>query len=95
MRLFDVTRTLRPGMPTYPGEPGPEIAAVRAAVLRALNVLTRVLGISHLDDPAFPSLLDCQAKASELRVAVSRAGIEVAYATADSSAGAMALGSCM
>jgi class 3 adenylate cyclase len=53
-----------------------EIAAVRAAARRAINVLTRVLGISHLDDPAFPSLLECQAKASELRVAVSRAGQE-------------------
>src|SRR6266446_5353083 len=66
-----------------PSTDGPEIAAVRAAVLRALNVLTRVLGISHLDDPAFPSLLDCQAKASELRVAVSRAGIEGRSATQD------------
>jgi class 3 adenylate cyclase len=62
---------------------GTEIAAARAAVLRALNVLTRVLGISHLDDPAFPSLLDCQAKASELRVAVSRAVSEGRSGTAD------------
>jgi class 3 adenylate cyclase len=53
-----------------------EIAAVKAAARRAINALTRVLGISHLDDPAFPSLLECQAKASELRVAVSRAGNE-------------------
>lgn len=53
-----------------------EIAAVKAAVRHAINVLTRVLGISHMDDPAFPSLLECQAKASELRVAFSRAGHE-------------------
>ena len=56
-----------------------EIAAVKAAARRAINVLTRVLGISHLDDPAFPSLLECQAKASELRVAVSRAGDRFAW----------------
>ena len=66
-----------------PSTDGTEMAAVRAAVLRALNVLTRVLGISHLDDPAFQSLLDCQAKASELRVAVSRAASEGRSATAD------------
>ena len=60
-----------------------EIAAVKAAVRRAINVLTRVLGISHLDDPAFPSLLECQAKASELRVAFSRAGNEGRGPTAD------------
>jgi class 3 adenylate cyclase len=90
-RLFEVTWL--PTTTTIGAEPateaaalstdGSEIAAVRAAVLRALNVLTRVLGISHLDDPAFPSLLDCQAKASELRVAVSRAGIEGRSATQD------------
>jgi len=51
-----------------------EIAAFKVAVHRAIGVLTRVLGIIHLDDPAFPSLLECQAKASELRVAFSRAG---------------------
>src|SRR5215470_2455910 len=53
-----------------------QMAAVKAAVQRAIGVLTRVLGITHLDDPAFPSLLECQAKASELRVALSRAGNE-------------------
>ena len=39
-------------------------------------MLIRVLGIVHLDDPAFPALLECQAKASELRLAFSRAGAE-------------------
>src|SRR5204862_1722158 len=50
-----------------------EIAAFKSAVQRAIGVLTRVLGIMHLDDPAFPGLLECQAKASELRLALSRA----------------------
>ena len=89
-RLFEVTWL--PTGTTIPEEPAPEaapatdgadIAAVRTAMLRALNVLTRVLGISHLDDPAFPSLLDCQAKASELRVAVSRAASDGRSATAE------------
>jgi class 3 adenylate cyclase len=61
-----------------------EIAAVKAAVQRAISVLTRVLGITHMDDPAFPSLLECQAKASEYRVAFSRAGNEGRGPTADS-----------
>ena len=25
MQIFDVTRTLQPGMATWPGEPGPEL----------------------------------------------------------------------
>lgn len=29
MKIYDVTVTLRPGMPTWPGEPGPEIAPLR------------------------------------------------------------------
>jgi class 3 adenylate cyclase len=71
-----------------PNEPAPatgetEIAAVKAAVHRALTVLTRVLGITHMDDPAFPSLLECQAKASELRVAFTRAGGEGRNLTAE------------
>jgi hypothetical protein len=36
-----------------------------------------------MDDPAFPSLLECQAKASEYRVAFSRAGAEGRGANAD------------
>ena len=53
-----------------------ETAAFKAAVQRGIGVLTRVLGVVHLDDPAFPALLECQAKASELRLALSRAGGE-------------------
>jgi hypothetical protein len=26
MRIYDITRTLEPGMPTWPGEPGPELS---------------------------------------------------------------------
>ena len=53
-----------------------ELAAFKAAVQRANSVLTRVLSIVHLDDPAFPALLECQAKATELRLAFSRAGAD-------------------
>lgn len=53
-----------------------EIAAAKAAVQRAIRALTRVLGITHMDDPAFPSLLECQAEASKLRVEFSKAGSE-------------------
>ena len=80
-RLFEVTwHPAAFGEPTASDEPPfaveEEIAAFRAAVQRANGVLTRVLGIVHLDDPAFPALLECQAKASELRLAFSRAGAE-------------------
>src|SRR5437870_3183598 len=86
-RLFEVTwHPAAFGEPTASDEPPfaveEEIAAFRAAVQRANGVLTRVLGIVHLDDPAFPALLECQAKASELRLAFSRAGGERRGATA-------------
>jgi class 3 adenylate cyclase len=76
-RLFEVTwHPAAFGEPTATDEPPAageeEIAAFKAAVQRANGVLTRVLGIVHLDDPAFPALLECQAKASELRLAFSR-----------------------
>jgi len=80
-RLFEVT-----WHPTASGEPSTteaapatdeaEIAALKAAVQRAIGVLTRVLAITHMDDPGFPSLLECQEKASQLRVKFSRAGSE-------------------
>src|SRR5437773_765733 len=77
-RLFEVT--WRPGAlgeasasAETPAPGGEEIAAFKTAVQRAIGVLTRVLGVTHLDDPAFPALLECQAKASELRLALSRA----------------------
>jgi class 3 adenylate cyclase len=47
-------------------------AALEAAVQRAIGVLNRVLVIMHRDDPAFQPLLECQAKASELRLMLSR-----------------------
>jgi hypothetical protein len=86
-RLFEVTwHPAAFGEPTATDEPPApdeeEIAAFKAAVQRANGVLTRVLGVVHLDDPAFPALLECQAKASELRLAFSRAGAERRGATA-------------
>src|SRR2546426_7642676 len=86
-RLFEVTwNPAAFGEPTASDEPPAageeEIAAFKAAVQRANGVLTRVLGVVHLDDPAFPALLECQAKASELRLAFSRAGGERRGATA-------------
>src|SRR5262245_21563054 len=88
-RLFEVTwhpaSALGEQQPVQPAAATDEteIAAVKSAVQRALTVLTRVLGISHMDDPAFPSLLECQAKASELRVAFTRAGAEGRNLTAE------------
>ena len=87
-RLFEVTwHPAAFGEPTVSAEAPSageeeEIAAFKAAVQRANGVLTRVLGVVHLDDPAFPALLECQAKASELRLAFSRAGAERRGATA-------------
>ena len=55
MRLFDVTRPLRPGMPTWPGEPGPELCAVkRIADGGPANVSRLTLGLhtgTHVDAP--------------------------------------------
>ena len=45
-------------------------AATAEARKRALAVLDRVLAISHADDPGFPTLVQCQAKAKALRNAV-------------------------
>jgi len=45
-------------------------AATAEARKRALAVLDRVLAISHADDPGFPTLVKCQAKAKELRQTV-------------------------
>ena len=53
-----------------------ELQAFKTAVQRANGLLTRVLSVVHLDDPAFPALLECQAKATELRLAFSRAGAD-------------------
>jgi class 3 adenylate cyclase len=46
--------------------------ALEAAVQRAIGVLNRVLAIAHRDDPAFQPLLECQARATELRLKLSR-----------------------
>ena len=85
-RLFEVTwHPATFGEPTASAEApstGEEEFAFKAAVQRANGVLTRVLGIVHLDDSAFPALLECQAKASELRLAFSRAGGDRRGATA-------------
>lgn len=61
---------------------GSRQAALEAAVQRAIGVLNRVVGISHPEDPAFRPLLECQAKASELRLKLSR----LAASSRDSSA---------
>src|SRR5262245_47581753 len=47
--------------------------ALEVAVQQALAVLSRVLVIGHRDDTAFHPLLECQAKASDLRLKLSRA----------------------
>src|SRR5215470_5281340 len=71
-RLFEVSwKAVPPGV-----QDEAEISAVEGAVQRALGVLNRVLGIGHRDDPAFRPLLECQAKASELRLTLSRAVAE-------------------
>src|SRR4029434_4634088 len=80
-RLFEVGWD-----PTGLGEPGSSADAASAdeegqqafkvAVQRANGVLARVLSVVHLDDPAFPALLECQAKATELRLAFTRAGAD-------------------
>ncbi len=51
---------------------GSRQVALEAAVQRAIGVLNRVMGVSHPDDPAFHPLLEVQAKASELRLKLSR-----------------------
>src|SRR5262245_45192664 len=80
-RLFEVTwNAAALGEPATAGEGTSageeELAALKAAVQKANGILTHVLSIVHLDDPAYPSLLECQAKASELRLAFSRGGAD-------------------
>src|SRR3989442_206854 len=80
-RLFEVTWHATSGEqsdaePALASGDETQIAALKAAVQRAIGVLTRVLAITHMDDPGFPLLLECQEKASQLRVRFSRAGIE-------------------
>src|SRR4030095_378954 len=79
-RLFEVA--WRPTLGEQGGSaeaPSPDEGgeqAFRAAAQRANGVLARVLSVVHLDDPAFPALLECQAKATELRLAFTRAGAD-------------------
>src|SRR3990170_2567111 len=51
----------------------PETQADMGVVHDAIAVLSRVLSVTHLDDPAFRPLLECQAKATDLRLPLSRA----------------------
>lgn len=53
-----------------------DAAALTTMIQRAIGLLNRVLGLTHLDDPAFGPLLECQAKAGELRLELARAGSE-------------------
>jgi len=49
-----------------------DTAALTAAVQRGIGVLNRILSVTHLDDPAFGPLIECQAKAGEFRLLLSR-----------------------
>ena len=55
MRIIDITLTLRPDMPTWPGEPGPRIEPLaRIAQGKPANVSTLILGDhtgTHVDPP--------------------------------------------
>ena len=77
-RLSEV-RWLRPERQT-PASDGADVDGARTetqadmgVVHDAIAVLSRVLSVTHLDDPAFRPLLECQAKATDLRLALSRA----------------------
>jgi arylformamidase len=54
-RIYDVTRTLRPGMATWPGEPGPEVTMIKEmAAGHAADVSHLSLGVhtgTHVDAP--------------------------------------------
>src|SRR5256886_925032 len=52
---------------------------------RVLAVLDRIMTINHVDDPNFAALLDCQAKAREIRAA----GLDPTGPTAESAAAVM------
>src|SRR2546430_1519748 len=52
---------------------------------RVLAVLDRIMTINHVDDPNFAALLDCQAKAREIRAAV----LDPTRAPAESAAAVM------
>jgi len=55
MKIYDVTRTLKPGMATWPGEPGPQLTLLkRMAAGEAADVSHLALGVhtgTHVDAP--------------------------------------------
>jgi len=55
MRIYDVTRTLEPGMATWPGEPGPELRLIKQmSAGDAADVSHLSLGVhtgTHVDAP--------------------------------------------
>jgi len=51
---------------------GAEEKETAAAIQHAIDVLNRVLSITHKDDPVFRPLVECQAKASDLKLTLSR-----------------------
>jgi len=59
--------------PAGAGEERPSREGLETAVQRAIGVLNRVLVVMHRDDPAFQPLIECQARAGELRLRLSRA----------------------
>jgi class 3 adenylate cyclase len=76
-RLCEVTwrppdATAQAGGEAAPAKGEEEAAALTAAIQRALAALNRVLGLTHMDEPAFGPLIECQAKAGEFRLLLSR-----------------------
>src|SRR3989449_7556652 len=51
---------------------GAQEAEIAATVERSIDVLNRVLSITHTDDPGFRPLVECQTKARDLRLRLSR-----------------------
>ena len=55
MQIYDVTRVLQPGMPTWPGEPGPELTPIKQmSAGQPADVSHLALGVhtgTHVDAP--------------------------------------------
>jgi arylformamidase len=55
MRLYDITRTLEPGMPSWPGEPGPTLSLIKEMARgHPADVSELTLGVhtgTHVDAP--------------------------------------------
>jgi class 3 adenylate cyclase len=73
LQSIDEAEGARPEGASAVPEDRPSREAMEAALQRAIPVLNRVLVITHRDDPAFQPLIECQAKASDLRLRLSRA----------------------